>query len=108
MLNATARRQEFLEGVGGIDLLAHMFLPRLQGALYAGFAGDVPRKILQNQAKQLAEMFRDHWIAGGEETEGRTPQQFADEQLAGFIASVEGTPFMAFARWAETRKKTDS
>ncbi len=102
-----ARRQEFLAGVGGMELLQHTLLPKLQDGLFGSFAGQVPRKYVKDQAKTLAETFCEQWVAG-EETESRTPQQFADEQLAAFVATVQGMPLMAVARWAERRKKSSS
>jgi hypothetical protein len=99
-----ARRQEFLAGVGGIDLLQHNLKPRFAEGLFGADAGKVPPKFLRDQVKMLADSACEKWVAG-EETEGRTPQQFADEQLAAFLATVHGMPLAAVARWAERRQE---
>ena len=100
-----ARRQEFLAGVGGIELLQHALMPRLQDGLFGSLGSEVPRKILQDHAKRLAEGTREGWIAAGAETEGRTPQEFVDERLAEFLAVTEGSSLLAVTRWAEKRSK---
>lgn len=99
---AAARRDEFLAAVGGLDLLAHTIAPQLERQ--AGAEGVATTKIFQRQARQLAEMLLGRWVAGDAESEGRTPQEFVDEQLSAFLAKVDSLPLVTAARRLAARK----
>jgi hypothetical protein len=99
---AAARRDEFLAAVGGLDLLAHTIAPQLEHR--AGAEGAATAKIFQRQARQLAEMLLGRWVAGDAETDGRTPQEFVDEQLGVFLARVDSLPLVTVARRLSARK----
>ena len=96
-----ARRQEFLAGVGGIDLLAHAFTPRTQERMLG-----IPLKYAKNQAKQLADLFLAQWVEDGH-AEGLTPQEFADRQFDAFFADIDGMALTRVARWYEDRRRQD-
>ena len=96
-----ARRQEFLVGVGGIDLLAHTFTPRTQERMLG-----IPLKYAKSQAKTLADICLAEWIEDGH-AEGLTPQEFADRRFDTFFNEVDGMALSRFARWFEGRRQKD-
>ena len=94
-----ARRQEFLAGVGGIDLLAHTFTPRAQERMHGA-----PLEIARRQAKQLADLCLAGWI-NEEQAQGQTPQEYADRRFEAVFAQVDALPLMRAATWYEERKR---
>ena len=94
-----ARRQEFLAGVGGIDLLVHTFTPLAQARLRGA-----PIKIAKRQSKQLAEFCLAGWIAEGH-AEGLTPQEYAVRRFEAVFAQVDALPLMRAATRYEDRKR---
>ena len=96
------RRQEFLAGVGGIDLLVHTFTPRAQARLHG-----TPVEIARRQSKQIAELCVAGWI-NEEQAPGLTPQEYADRRFDEMFAKVDALPLMRAARRYEERKQKRS
>ena len=94
-----ARRQEFLAGVGGIDLLAHTFTPRAQARMHGA-----PAEIAKRQAKQIVDLCLAGWINEGY-AQGVTPQEYADRRFDEVFAKVGALPLMRAATWYEERKR---
>jgi hypothetical protein len=95
------RRSTFFAAVGGRELLADSLMTRLNDEFSELH---MSTNLAARTAQAIADQLAKWWGEGGDTTDGRTPQQFVDEQFRAFVDVSKTDPVRGLTRWALRRQ----
>jgi hypothetical protein len=101
-LNET-RRREFLWAVGGDEGLTETLIRGVGEQIEQTYGVHLTERELGTFVKFLGPSLPGKWAKAGADTEGRTPEQFVEEQTAQFVRELE----QPLRRLARARRGSD-